>query len=338
MTTSCQSLGFNVPADKFTLDSVNEKVDIVVSAVNEFATFHYPVTTTGTGEAYLVTLDGTSELYDGMKLTIIPHTNATVSDATLNVNDLGALPIYRRKGDDTGAVLQNSDLWLKANVPVSLTYSVSLSAFLADVGGGSGSGSSSYTTLIPLDLVAATEENQTVFPINLETFDPETDSVMVKSGITVLHQNADYTVEGKTIVLTEGVPVGRTIGIDVIKNVITTEEENVPTVSGSVITDGSIDLSKLATPVATKSVVVETTLEAANWSEALYVWSNSGIVSANQVIEMSPGKTITLEQLEALQGANVIGTDQAVGSLTLKAFGDVPTVDIPVTFLLRGDV
>lgn len=322
MATSCQSLGFNVPADKFTLDEVHEKVTVVSSAVNEFAVFHYPITTGGTDTDYTVVADGLTELYDGLKITIKPHVNATVSNITLNVNELGAKRVYRRNGEDTSAVVQNTDLWLKADIPVSLTYSATLNAFLVDgggAGGGSGeAGGAGLTKMIPLPLITATEEGQTVFPIELSGFDPENDSVTVQSGITILHPGSDFTVVGNTVVLSEGVPIERTVGIVVWKNVITTEQ-----------------VGEMA---AKKSSVVEDTLLAANWADSQYVWENVDIVSGDQIIELLPAKTITAEQLTALQGANIIGVDQAAGSVTMKAFGAVPSIDIPVVFILRGDV
>lgn len=90
---------------------------------------------------------------------------------------------------------------------------------------------------------AATTEGQTTFPINLDTFDSSTDTVLVQSGRTMLSPVSDFTVSGKNVVLTEGVPLGRTITIYVFKNVPAGEDGSV---SGSVIADGSIAASKLA--------------------------------------------------------------------------------------------
>lgn len=88
----------------------------------------------------------------------------------------------------------------------------------------------------------------------------------------------------------------------------------------------------------TKSIVVEATLLAKSWANKTYTWSNSNITSATQIIELLPATNITTAQLEALQTANIVGTSQAVGSVTFTAYGDAPTVDIPVIFIVRGDV
>lgn len=87
-----------------------------------------------------------------------------------------------------------------------------------------------------------------------------------------------------------------------------------------------------------KSIVVEDTLSANKWGANLYTWQNVNITSAEQIIELLPSQSITSTQLLALQSANIVGTSQAVGSVTFKAYGDVPTINIPVIFVIRGDV
>ena len=95
---------------------------------------------------------------------------------------------------------------------------------------------------------------------------------------------------------------------------------------------------KAAIESGAKSIVVEDTLLATKWGGNIYTWVNENITSADQIIELLPSETITLEQLEALQGANIVGTAQEVGNVTFKAYGDVPTINIPVVFIVRGDV
>lgn len=89
---------------------------------------------------------------------------------------------------------------------------------------------------------------------------------------------------------------------------------------------------------SSKSMVVDATILASDWGGSTYTWTNSNIKSANQIIEMLPASTITKEQLEALQMANIVGTSQDVGNVTFTAYGEVPSIDIPVTFIVRGDV
>lgn len=95
-------------------------------------------------------------------------------------------------------------------------------------------------------------------------------------------------------------------------------------------------ISTLTTNKANKATSVTATILAANWSDTSYILSVTGVTeTSNQ--EILPAIDITAEQLEALQAANIQDGGQAAGSITLKAFGDVPTIDIPVRVIVRGD-
>lgn len=91
---------------------------------------------------------------------------------------------------------------------------------------------------------------------------------------------------------------------------------------------------------ANKSVTRTTTLYASTWigssSPYTYNLSVSGVTTTSNQ-ELLPSTTITSTQLEALQAANIQDGGQASGKLTLKAWGDKPTVNIPVRVIIRGD-
>lgn len=89
----------------------------------------------------------------------------------------------------------------------------------------------------------ATEDGQTEFPIDLTSFDFLTDSVLVQSGRTLLSPTIDYSVLEHSVILNEGVPVGRTVDIYVYKNVVNLDEEQ--TISGLQIGVGTIPLDRL---------------------------------------------------------------------------------------------
>lgn len=88
-----------------------------------------------------------------------------------------------------------------------------------------------------------------------------------------------------------------------------------------------------------KSVKVNLTLTASGWSGNVYTISNSNI-TATCPVELLPreGNGATTEQVEALVYALIVGGTQAAGSIQLVAHGDVPTVDIPVTLIIRRDL
>lgn len=83
-----------------------------------------PVTTTGTGAAYVATIeDGPESLYTGLLLVIILHTEGTSTIPKLNVNSLGAKSIYLYS--DTGytnAVAPGSASYYAQNKPLLLMY------------------------------------------------------------------------------------------------------------------------------------------------------------------------------------------------------------------------
>lgn len=88
------------------------------------------------------------------------------------------------------------------------------------------------------------------------------------------------------------------------------------------------------------STKVNTTLSASGWSTAKkYTVSNANI-TATSAVELLPRENngITQAQLEALSGAMIVGGTQAAGSIQLVALGDKPTIDIPVTLIIRRDL
>jgi len=87
---------------------------------------------------------------------------------------------------------------------------------------------------------------------------------------------------------------------------------------------------------ATKSVELAKTLLAATWASGEYVLAVAGVTATSNQ-ELLPTTDITAGQLSVLQSANIIGTAQATDSITIKAMGLVPTVDLPIRVIVRGD-
>lgn len=96
------------------------------------------------------------------------------------------------------------------------------------------------------------------------------------------------------------------------------------------------EVKKVGTPVAIgKSTVVNTTLLASGWIDGTYTVSSESITTTS-IQEVVPAIDVTAEQLQALQSANIQDAGQANGSLTIKAYGDVPTIDIPIRIVVSG--
>ena len=84
------------------------------------------MTTAGTGAAYTATVEGITELYNGLTLVLIPHVSSSAFIPTLNLNGFGAVQIRRTYSSTTmgseGGFYQN---WLYESVPVLISYDAS---------------------------------------------------------------------------------------------------------------------------------------------------------------------------------------------------------------------
>lgn len=92
---------------------------------------------------------------------------------------------------------------------------------------------------------------------------------------------------------------------------------------------------------ATKSTTNNQTLVATTWvgSTAPYTYTLSltGVTTTN-IIEVIPQSTITATQEDSLALARISNGTQTTNSITLQAFGTKPTIDLPLTFIIRGDI
>lgn len=97
--------------------------------------------------------------------------------------------------------------------------------------------------------------------------------------------------------------------------------------------------------VNVKSKRYDVTLLASEWSGNSYRWLCDDITNTCPV-ELLPSPECTLAQVKALQKANIVGERQFGGDdeagdpafLQFMALGAVPAIDIPVIFIVRGDL
>lgn len=101
-------------------------------------------------------------------------------------------------------------------------------------------------------------------------------------------------------------------------------------------TGGSDALTPADIGAAAKATIVTATLAANGWADGAYILTVDDVTATSNQ-EILPAVNITAEQLEALQGANIQDGGQTAGNITLKAYGDVPTIDIPIRIIKRGD-
>lgn len=112
-----------------------------------------------------------------------------------------------------------------------------------------------------------------------------------------------------------------------IKNLIDYNGDIIyPQTKASAVYDDNGNL--LSNVMAHKPTITTTTLLASSWDSSAKTYSfETDYPVATYDIEISLDSTATSEQAEAFNGAQIVGS---ATSNIIKAYGDVPTVDIPV--------
>lgn len=81
------------------------------------------ILTGGTSSAYTATIEGITELEPGISFIMIPHATSSKAEPTLNVNNLGAKPIWQRLSTATSSIIRSADRnWLYVGSPITVTY------------------------------------------------------------------------------------------------------------------------------------------------------------------------------------------------------------------------
>ena len=89
-----------------------------------------------------------------------------------------------------------------------------------------------------------------------------------------------------------------------------------------------------------KSSKVSATLSASSWSGSgpySITVSVSGVTASNNVEVLIPGSA-TNAQVEAWMAAGIVNGTQTTNSITLKAYGDKPSINIPIECIVRKDI
>ena len=93
---------------------------------------------------------------------------------------------------------------------------------------------------------------------------------------------------------------------------------------------------------AINSKIQNITLSSSSWtgSEApfSYTVSNSNVTSTSKVVEIMPANGASNTQLEAYLYAGLCGGATGTGTITIKAFGEKPDINIPITIIVRGEI
>ena len=107
---------------------------------------------------------------------------------------------------------------------------------------------------------------------------------------------------------------------------------------GSAI-DGTLTQKAIYDNYTGKSTKVNATLSASGWSGTTSPYTNtiSGVTTTNNVEVLIPS-TITAAQAESWMAAGILCGSQDTDSITLKAYGDKPSIDIPIECIIRKDI
>lgn len=164
------------------------------------------------------------------------------------------------------------------------------------------------------------------------SFDGTADITLSQMGLNVPVEitKADYLAKKKA----------GTLNANTYYNVID-EYDSVNVINDSSVTANStFSSTKSEKTYAKKSTLVNTTLTASKWtgSSALYsyVLSVSGVTSSN-IVEIDYASNASSAAIEAYQNAMLADGGQTTNQITIKAT-EKPTVDIPITIVIRNDL
>lgn len=164
------------------------------------------------------------------------------------------------------------------------------------------------------------------------SFDGTADITLSQMGLNVPVEitKADYLAKKKA----------GTLNANTYYNVID-EYDSVNVINDSSITTNSaFSSTKSEKTYAKKSTLVTTTLTASKWTGSsapyTYVLPVSGATTSN-IVEINYASNASSQAIEAYQNAMLADGGQTTNQITIKAT-EKPTVDIPITIVIRNDL
>ena len=243
---------------------------------------------------------------------VIP-TNTTYSVGTSSY--LGITKLYTETGSATdGTMTQNAiTSALNGKSPTSHTHNYA----------GSSSAGGAATSAIKLS---------TPRKIGNVSFDGTADITLSQMGLNVPVEitKANYLAKKKA----------GTLNANTYYNVIDEYDSANVINDSSVTANSAFPSTKSEKTYAKKSTLVNTTLTASKWTGSSapysYVLSVSGVTSSN-IVEIDYASNASSAAIEAYQNAMLADGGQTTNQITIKAT-EKPTVDIPITIVIRNDL
>ena len=243
---------------------------------------------------------------------VIP-TNTTYSVGTSSYS--GITKLYTETGSATdGTMTQNAiTSALNGKSPTSHTHNYA----------GSSSSGGAATSAIKLS---------TPRKIGNASFDGTADITLSQMGLNVPVEitKANYLAKKKA----------GTLNANTYYNVIDEYDSANVINDSSVTTNSTFSSTKSEKTYAKKSTLVNTTLTASKWTGSsapyTYVLPVSGATTSN-IVEINYASNASSQAIEAYQNAMLADGGQTTNQITIKAT-EKPTVDIPITIVIRNDL
>lgn len=168
--------------------------------------------------------------------------------------------------------------------------------------------------------------------IGSASFDGTADITLSQMGLNVPVEitKADYLAKKKA----------GTLNANTYYNVIDEYDSANVINDSSVTANSTFSSTKSEKTYAKKSTLVNTTLTASKWTGSSapysYVLSVSGVTSSN-IVEIDYASNASSQAIEAYQNAMLADGGQTTNQITIKAT-EKPTVDIPITIVIRNDL
>lgn len=243
---------------------------------------------------------------------VIP-TNTTYSVGTSSY--LGITKLYTETGSATdGTMTQNAiTSALNGKSPTSHTHNYA----------GSSSSGGAATSAIKLS---------TPRKIGNASFDGTANITLSQMGLNIPVEitKADYLAKKKA----------GTLNANTYYNVIDEYDSANVINDSSVTANSAFSSTKSEKTYAKKSAIINTTLTASKWTGSsapyTYVLPVSGATTSN-IVEINYASNASSQAIEAYQNAMLADGGQTTNQITIKAT-EKPTVDIPITIVIRNDL
>lgn len=243
---------------------------------------------------------------------VIP-TNTTYSVGTSSY--LGITKLYTETGSATDGTMTQNAITTALNGKSATGHTHNYA--------GSSSAGGAATSAIKLS---------TPRKIGNASFDGTADITLSQMGLNVPVEitKADYLAKKKA----------GTLNANTYYNVID-EYDSVNVINDSSITTNSaFSSTKSEKTYAKKSALINTTLTASKWTGSsapyTYVLPVSGATTSN-IVEIDYASNASSQAIEAYQNAMLADGGQTTNQITIKAT-EKPTVDIPITIVIRNDL